>query len=56
MVSKGLKSGREELEIGERIETIQTTALLRVTRILRRVLKISEKPLANSSVKNSQGV
>ena len=31
--------GLEELEITVRIETIQTTALLRSARILRRVLK-----------------
>ena len=38
-VPKGLESGLEELKIGERIETIQPTALLRWARILRRVLK-----------------
>ena len=40
-ITKGLLKGLEDLEIGERTETIQTTALLRTTRILRRVLEIS---------------
>ena len=39
-VPKGLERGLEELEIRERIEIIETTALLRSTRILRRVLEI----------------
>ena len=37
-ITKGLFKGLEDLEIGGRIETIQTTALLRTARILRRVL------------------
>ena len=36
-VSKSLEREPEELEIGGRIETIQTTALLILVRILRRV-------------------
>ena len=36
---KGLLKGLEELEVGGRVETIQTTALLRTARILRRVLE-----------------
>ena len=36
-VTKGLLKGLEDLEVGGRVETIQTTALLRMTRILRRV-------------------
>ena len=32
-VTKGLLEGLEDLEVGERVETIQTTALLRTTRI-----------------------
>ena len=36
--SKGLVKGLEELEIGGRTEAIQTTALLRSARIVRRVL------------------
>ena len=44
------------------METIQTTALLRMARILRRILETcghsnsSEKPPAKTDVKNSQGV
>ena len=33
-VSKGLLKGLGDLEVGGRVETIQTTALLRTTRIL----------------------
>ena len=36
-VTKGLLKGLEDLEIGGLVETIQTTALLRTARILRRV-------------------
>ena len=39
-IPKGLVKGLEDLEIREQAETIQTTALLRLTRILRRVLGI----------------
>ena len=48
------------MEVGRRVETIQTTASLRTARILRRVLEIwetcclsnsSEKPSANADVK-----
>ena len=38
-VTKGLLKGLEDLEVGGREETIQTTALLWTTRILRRVLE-----------------
>ena len=38
-VTKGLLKGQEDLEVGGRVETIQTTALLRTARILRRVLE-----------------
>ena len=38
-VTKGLLKGREDLEVGGRVETIQMTALLRTARILRRVLE-----------------
>ena len=38
-VTKGLLRGLEDLEIGGWVETIQTTALLRMARILRRVLE-----------------
>ena len=38
-VTKGLLKGLEDLEVGRRVETIQTTTLLRATRILGRVLE-----------------
>ena len=38
-ITKGLLKGLEDLEVGGRGETIQTTALLRTPRILRRVLE-----------------
>ena len=38
-VTKLLLKGLEDLEVGGRVETIQTTALLRTSRILRRVLE-----------------
>ena len=38
-ISKGLIKGLEDLEITGQVETIQTTALLRSAKILRRVLK-----------------
>ena len=38
-VTKGLLKGLEDLEVGGRVETIQTTALLRMAKILRRVLE-----------------
>ena len=38
-VSKGLLKGLEDLGVGGRVETIQTTALLRTARILKRVLE-----------------
>ena len=38
-ITKGLLKGLEDLEVGGRVETIQTTALLRTARTLRRVLE-----------------
>ena len=38
-VSKRLLKGPEDLDVGDRVETIQTTALLKTARILRRVLE-----------------
>ena len=38
-VSKGLLKGLEDLEVGGRVETVQTTALVKTARILRRVLE-----------------
>ena len=37
--TKGLLKSLEDLEVGGRVETIQTTALLRMARILRRVVE-----------------
>ena len=39
IVTKGLLKRLEDLEVGGRVETIQTTALLRTARILRTVLE-----------------
>ena len=58
-VSKGLLKGLEDLEVGGRVETVQTTALLRTARILRRVLETwgdllsLKKSSANTDGKNS---
>ena len=38
-ITKGLLKVQEDLEVGERVETIQTTALQRTARILRWVLE-----------------
>ena len=38
-VTKGLLKGLEDLEVGGRVETIQTTAFLRTARIPRSVLE-----------------
>ena len=38
-VTKGLLKGLEDLEVGGRMKTIQTTAILRTVRILRRVVE-----------------
>ena len=38
-VTKGLLKGLEDLEFDGRVETIQTTTLLKTARILRRVLE-----------------
>ena len=38
-VTKGLLKVLEDLEVGDRVETIQTTALLKTAGILRRVLE-----------------
>ena len=53
------------MEVGGRVETVQSTTLLRTATILRSVLETrgylphsnsSERPSANADVKNSQGV
>ena len=38
-VTKGLLQGMEDMEVGDRVETIQTTALLKTARILGRVME-----------------
>ena len=38
-VTKGLLKGLEDLKVGGRVDTIQTTALLRTARILRRIVE-----------------
>ena len=59
-VTKGLIKGLEDLEIRGRVETMQTTALLRSARILRRLeetcchLASCERPSAITDVKNSK--
>ena len=63
-ITKGLLKALEDFEIGGQVETIQTTALLRTARILRRVLETwgdllslkSVKLSVNTDVKNSKGV
>ena len=46
-VTKGLLKGLEDLEVGDRVETIQKTALLKTARILRRVLETWDFLLLN---------
>ena len=45
-VTKGLVQELEDFEITERVETVQTTALLRLAWILRRVLETWEDLLS----------
>ena len=55
-VTKGLLKGLEDLEVGGRGKNIQTTALLRTTRILRRVPETWGDLLSLKLQKNSQRV
>ena len=64
-ITKWLLKGLEDLEGGGRVETIQTTALLRTARSWDESWRLektfchsnsSEKPSADSDVKNSKGV
>ena len=61
-VTKGLSKGLVDLEIRGRVETIQTTTLLRTDRIVRRILetcchsKSIERQSVKNDVKNAQGV
>ena len=48
-VTKGLLKGLEDLEVGGRVETIQTTAFLKTARILRRVLGRLEETCCHSN-------
>ena len=58
-VTKGILNGLEDLEVGDRVETIKITAFLKTARILRRVLETcchsnsSERLSAYADVKNS---
>ena len=58
-ITRGLSKGLKDLEVGGRVETIRTTAILRTARILRRVLEnryhsnSSERPSANADVNYS---
>ena len=60
IVTKGLIKGLEVLSIRGRVETIQTAALLRLARMLRRVLETcyllnsGGKQSTNAAIKNSQ--
>ena len=45
-VTKGLLKGLDDLEVGGRVETIETTALLKMVRILRRFLVICKDLLS----------
>ena len=61
-VTEGFIKKLEDLEITGRVETILTTAILRLARIVGRVLEtchysnFSERPSANADMKNFQGV
>ena len=60
-VSKGLLKGLEDLDVGGRVETIQTTTLLRTAKILRLEETCchsdsNEKSSANADVKNSNPI
>ena len=64
-VTKGLLKGLGGVEVGGRVETIQTTALSRTARILRKSWsleetcchsKFSERLSANADTKNPKGV
>ena len=48
-VTKGLLKGLEDLAVGGRVETIQTTALLRTARIPRRFLNVTFRPLVKQT-------
>ena len=51
-ITKGLLKGLEDLEVGGRVYTIQTTALLKTAKILRRVLETWKLAVTQSPVKD----
>ena len=53
-VSKGLLKGLEDLEVGCRVETIQTTALLKMARILMSPGDLRRLTVNQSPVKDHQ--
>ena len=53
-VTKGLLKELEDLEVGGRVETIQTTTLLRTARILRRVLETRRLAVTQITGKDHQ--
>ena len=53
-VTEGLLKALEDLEIREQLETIQTTALLKTARILRRVLELGRLSVTQISMKDHQ--
>ena len=53
-VTKGLLKGQEDLEVEGRVETIQTTTLLRTVRILRRVQETWRLTVTQTPVKDHQ--
>ena len=55
IVTKGLLKGLEDIEVGGRVEIIQTIALLRTARILRRVLETWGDLLSLNSGDNTDG-
>ena len=55
-VTKGLLKGLEDLEVGDRVETMQRTALLKTARILRRDMEIEETYCHSNSVERPSDV
>ena len=53
-VTKELLKGLDDLEVGGRVDTIQTTALLKTARILRRVLETCGDLRSLTPVKDHQ--
>ena len=53
-ITKGLLKGLEDLEVGGRVETIQTTVLLKTARILRIILETKRLAVTQSPVRDHQ--